>query len=145
MAEQRPLQCTRSSSCRGGYPKYALQNITAIGLPTESAFPYKNSDSYYSSNQICSAGGVKLSNNIIGIYSYYRKGLTDTQLKQWLYDYGPIGVGIRSRDAVFRTYGGGGVMTGCASTVYIDHVVLLVGWTEEGWIIKNSWGKNWGD
>ena len=27
----------------------------------------------------------------------------------------------------------------------IDHVVLLVGWTKDGWIIRNSWGTNWGD
>lgn len=64
LSEQRSLQCTRSSSCRGGYPKYALQNITSIGLPTESSYPYKNSDSYYNINYICPAGGVKLQNNI---------------------------------------------------------------------------------
>ena len=33
LSEQRSLQCTRSSSCAGGYPKYALQNITTKGLP----------------------------------------------------------------------------------------------------------------
>ena len=26
----------------------------------------------------------------------------------------------------------------------VDHAVLLVGWTKEHWIIKNSWGDEWG-
>ena len=26
----------------------------------------------------------------------------------------------------------------------MDHTVLLVGWTETEWIIKNQWGTDWG-
>ena len=26
----------------------------------------------------------------------------------------------------------------------VDHAVLLVGWTKDNWIIKNSWGDEWG-
>ena len=26
----------------------------------------------------------------------------------------------------------------------LDHTVLLVGWTETEWIIKNEWGLDWG-
>ena len=25
------------------------------------------------------------------------------------------------------------------------HAILLVGWNSTGWIIKNSWGTNWGN
>ena len=42
----------------------------------------------------------------------------------------------------------GGVFTNCPKVVQpgnIDHVVLLIGWAENGdWIFKNSWGPRWG-
>ena len=40
-----------------------------------------------------------------------------------------------------------GVFTGCPSysSSFINHAVQLIGYTDEGdWIIKNSWGTEWG-
>ncbi len=31
-----------------------------------------------------------------------------------------------------------------ADNLYTDHTVLLIGYTETEWIIKNSWGTSWG-
>ena len=41
----------------------------------------------------------------------------------------------------------GGVFTGCANkTISVNHAVVVVGFTANGdWIIKNSWGEDWGD
>lgn len=79
------------------------------------------------------------------IKNYYKSITSEAQLKQLLYDNGPIGVSVYSRDAAFRYFGGGGVLNACTNKTSIDHVVLLVGWTTRGWIIKNSWGTGWGD
>lgn len=27
----------------------------------------------------------------------------------------------------------------------VDHAVLLVGYTDSYWLIKNQWGENWGE
>jgi len=37
-----------------------------------------------------------------------------------------------------------GVFSNCGNS--INHAVVAVGWTSTGdWIIRNSWGSNWGD
>ena len=71
LAEQVPLQCTRSSSCSGGYPKYALQNITSRGMPSESQVPYRGNTWYYSSNICYTAPAARVNNRVISIKTYY--------------------------------------------------------------------------
>lgn len=39
---------------------------------------------------------------------------------------------------------GSGVFS-CNASAPIDHAVLLVGYDNVSWIIKNSWGDDWGD
>lgn len=71
--------------------------------------------------------------------------MTDAQLMQALADHGPIGIGIYASSS-FSSYSSG-VYSGCPSdsSSMINHAVLLVGYTTNGdWIVKNSWGINWG-
>lgn len=37
-----------------------------------------------------------------------------------------------------------GLIDNCPANAYIDHAVLLIGYTSTHWIIKNSWGIRWG-
>lgn len=63
-----------------------------------------------------------------------------------LVDHGPIAVGVSSAFNDFFNYDSG-VFDGCRNYGgEVDHAVLLVGFTPEGhWIIKNSWGTDWGE
>lgn len=67
-------------------------------------------------------------------------------MKQALTDHGPVSIGIYAT-STFSSYSSG-VYSGCpaGSSAYINHAVLLVGYTSNGdWIVKNSWGADWGD
>lgn len=43
----------------------------------------------------------------------------------------------------WNSYTGG--IFNCDPTLPIDHAVLLIGYTEDSWIIKNQWGSDWGE
>lgn len=53
----------------------------------------------------------------------------------------PVAIAISS--VGWENYGGG--VFACGINPVIDHAVLLVGYTDQFWIIKNQWGPNWGE
>merc|ERR1712203_652481 len=61
--------------------------------------------------------------------------------------YGAVATGIYASDNSFGNYAKG-VFDTCSSTK-MNHAVTVVGYgTENGkpyWVVKNSWGANWGD
>jgi hypothetical protein len=76
------------------------------------------------------------------------EGVADTtKVKQALCDHGPLISAVIADDA-FGAYTGGlftGTATQDANGNVINHAVIIVGWTSEGWIVKNSWGtQNFG-
>jgi len=38
-----------------------------------------------------------------------------------------------------------GVFNGCNTTPQLDHAVLIVGYTDQYYIVKNSWDTTWGE
>lgn len=66
------------------------------------------------------------------------------QLKNALIKYGPIAMPMWA-DHCFNVYKSG-VFNG-QNNRSINHVVVLVGWDDDkkAWLIKNSWGKDWGE
>jgi len=69
----------------------------------------------------------------------------EDDLRQYLYDNGPVSVGVHADEWFYYS---GGIFNSACQTQN-DHAVLLVGWGEDDkgtpyWIIKNSWGKDWG-
>ena len=56
---------------------------------------------------------------------------------------GPVSVAIEADQDGFQHYTSGVFDAACG--VNLDHGVLVVGYTDDYWIVKNSWGDSWGE
>lgn len=70
-----------------------------------------------------------------------------SQLKEALCEHGPITTCLYASGAFMAYAGSDTVINDGFDTTQINHVVLLIGWddSKQAWLIKNSWGENWGD
>lgn len=67
----------------------------------------------------------------------------ESHLARNIHTYGPIPVAVDSTSRAFDLYHDGILRKEhCGNDV--DHAVLVVGYTPEYWIVKNSWGSHWG-
>ena len=56
---------------------------------------------------------------------------------------GPVAVDLDASSEEFSNYKGSIYTDDCGTEA--NHVVVLVGWDSENWIIKNSWDTNWAE
>ncbi|XP_060537289.1 procathepsin L isoform X2 [Cylas formicarius] len=57
---------------------------------------------------------------------------------------GPIAVSINAAPHTFQLYQGIYDDPVCTSNT-VNHAMLIVGYTKDAWILKNWWGKHWGE
>lgn len=133
LSEQTLVECTSGSSCTLGYIESAFRRAGDDGVPTEIMFPYFPFSKY---PNICSSTeGISVGSLPINYYD-----LTDEEL-MYLVQKNPIAITI---SAAQWEYYSSGIME-CKSTDPINHAALLVGYTDDYWIVKNSWGEKWGE
>lgn len=94
----------------------------------------------------CSATGAHAGATISGFIDLPKN---EDQLSAWLSRNGPISIGVAvPLGAVWQGYTGGIMAeSACPGSAMPNHGVLLVGYdlTEKYWIIKNSWGADFGE
>lgn len=147
LSEQYLVSCNSDGwSCDGGYWAHdyhewkAVSSQSEAGAVLENDFPYRASDvscgpDHPKSHQIASWEWVCGSSSC--------KPSTD-QLKQAIYEHGPLTVSVCVNSAMQNYRGGVFTGPGCSS---LNHGVVLVGWNDDGgyWIMRNSWGSSWGE
>lgn len=115
----------------GMYSRDVMKILNKIGSVPENDFPYQSN--------------MEISDSHLEIASNYRiKGYasirTINALKESLYNNGPalIAVPVFNYGKYIWKPEGNQKMIG-------GHAMAIVGWNEEGFIIRNSWGKDWED
>lgn len=126
---------------------YELQALTEKGIINESVFPYTESD----------PGECKyLNNSAVKFKSWHRVNCNDTEaIKTAIKNFGVVDAAVLVTSA-FEAYESGiykDTNTSCdADPCYsaeTNHAIALVGWDDNNgdgyWILRNSWGTDWGE
>lgn len=149
LSEQHLLSCnTAGWGCSGAIWAYAwlINKPDAcgyVGAALEADYPYTGMRSE------CACAAPRTWR--VQDYSYVN-GLQPTvpEIKQALMDHGPLGCSLYTSSA-FGAYHSGVFNANENPSVFdIDHALMIVGWDDTkgaqgAWIIKNSWGTDWGE
>jgi C1A family cysteine protease len=142
ISEQQLVDCAKfkygNLGCNGGIMDNAFKYAIDTGMCSESSYPYTaQSGSCEKCTPVVSmsdCNDVPANNQIA--------------LKEVVGSVGPVSIAIEADTRAFQSYSSG-VITGSACGTNLDHGVLIVGYGEEKgikyWLVKNSWGKSWGD
>lgn len=158
LSEEYILECTNEhfgytvyddmSDCVGGFIDDSIKLVQETGMPSEASYPYLASGyvgtGFPTSDNICSSTKTQASTAPDYQEDNYGSTLTSTVLQQML-QFGPVSVAIYAPSSL-SAYSSG-VFSACPSDSgnYINHAVLVIGYESNGdWIIKNSWGTDWG-
>ncbi|CAG9855678.1 unnamed protein product [Phyllotreta striolata] len=138
LSEQNVVDCFSSSSCKGGFPVDAIHYVKENGISTAADYPYRQTQDK------CKGNVPRIT---IDFEGFNTLNVTEDGLKKLLIKFGPLGISLYV-SGVWRLYKRGvWYQKECSDN--INHAVILVGYgTENGedyWLIKNSWGKSWGE
>ncbi|XP_044461573.1 senescence-specific cysteine protease SAG12-like isoform X1 [Mangifera indica] len=142
LSEQELVDCdTKNQGCKGGLMDYAFEFIIANGgLTTEADYPYEAKDGY------CKT--TKMANRAAKITGYKDVPANNEQALLQSVANQPVSVSIEGSSQDFKFYSSG-VFTGNCGT-RLNHAVTAIGYgaTSGGakyWLMKNSWGTDWGE
>lgn len=144
ISEQQMLSCNNLGySCGGGYFDHQLQ---MNGVNYTADYPY------YAKDAACNQNVAK--HEKIQDWAFVggtdQKAPTTEQIKQAIYQYGPVAVTVTADNGMQR-YSGWHLFKDSTSQE-TNHIVTLVGWNDTDvldgetgyWIMRNSWGAKWG-
>ncbi|KAK9099525.1 hypothetical protein Syun_026570 [Stephania yunnanensis] len=146
LSEQQLVDCAgafNNFGCHGGLPSQAFEYIKYNGgLETEEVYPYTGKD-----------GSCKFNAENIAVKVFNSVNITlgdEDELKYAVGLVRPVSIAFQVVHD-FRHYNGGVYTSNtCGSTpMDVNHAVLAVGYGVENgvpyWLVKNSWGADWGD
>ncbi len=138
LSEQILVSCSKTGSCSGGSPSSASTYIQNVGLPSENCFPYT------ASNNSCNNACADWQSDTDMVNGWHTTSGVEN-MKNALYAYGPILATMYVYDDFFSYRSG--IYSYATGSYAGAHAVLVVGYddTQQCFIVKNSWGSNWGE
>lgn len=147
LSEQNLIDCSVSEGnkgCEGGSAlasyKYIISNG---GIDTEDSYQYEEAmgECRYKPENV----GATITN-----YAAVSPPMSETALTVAIANIGPISVSIDASNRTFSFYNGTGIYyEPQCSEQDLDHMVLAVGYGvldgKQYYLVKNSWGSDWGD
>jgi len=140
LSEQQLLDCSESygnNACNGGIMAEAFQYAKDHGMCSEAEDPYEAAE-----------GDCNGCDPVVQISNCYNVRPGNQRELKAAVARGPVSVAIEADTSIFQFYSGG-VLENPDCGTNLDHGVLVVGYGEEDgkkyWLVKNSWGPNWGD
>ncbi|BAT09433.1 Os09g0564400 [Oryza sativa Japonica Group] len=148
LSEQQVLDCSNTGDClKGGDPRAALQYIVKNGVTLDQCGKLPYYPGYEAKKLACRTVAGKPP--IVKVDAVKPVANTEAALLLKVFQQ-PISVGIDA-SADLQHYKKG-VFTGRCKTAPLNHGVVVVGYgvnttpdKTKYWIVKNSWGKGWGE
>ncbi|XP_077488612.1 cathepsin L1-like [Amblyomma americanum] len=132
-----------NSGCEGGLMDNAFRCVRDRGaIDTAESYPYKEK------RGVCHFRNDSVGATVTGTVTV-EKG-DERMVEVAVATVGPVSGAVYAKLLSFRFYGGGVYRDDECGLHALTHAVLIVGYgvTDEGtkyWIVKNSWGRGWGE
>merc|ERR1711962_810579 len=148
LSEQELVDCdTVDEGCNGGLPENAYKVINELGgLELEQDYPYDGAD------EKCHLDKSKMKATVNGSVEL---PTDEVSIAKWLTANGPISIGINANALQFYRGGVSHPLKFLCNPENLDHGMLIVGYGvhttkylhrhQPYWIVKNSWGSDWGE
>lgn len=142
ISEQELVDCSSNygnNGCEGGSMDNAFKYVIKNGLCSEKDYPYTAND-----------GNCQKCNSIVNITGYQDITSNNEKALKRVVSQQPVSVAIQANTRSFQMYSNG-IYSDLTCGNQLDHGVLIVGYgydllyNMDYWIVKNSWGPNWGE
>ena len=142
-SEQQLVDCDKvDSGCNGGLMENAFAYLKKVGgIETSKDYPY------FARGGACKFNATKSALKVKGFK--FASSKDENEIKEFLFTTGPLSIALNADTLQFYN---DGIIDADASECDpegMNHGVTLVGYGSENgqdfWIVRNSWGKGWGE
>jgi len=142
LSEQQLVDCDKvDSGCNGGLMENALSYVEKNGLALSSDYKYTARVGSCKQSKVKSAISVK--------GQHFAPDQDEQNIKKMLVETGPLSIAINADHLQFYDSGIIDADENECDPQGLNHGVAIVGYGSENgqeyWIIRNSWGSNWGE